>query len=211
MYLSIGTMVMVVILVGVSYWWRHHSLACPANLAWLVDNPMMNAMAGPDKLFSRMQLQQGMKFLDVGCGPGRLTIPAANWVGESGEVVALDLQDKMLEKLRARLAKTQLNNVRLVHAGAGQGAITESDFDRAILVTVLGEIKNKPAALSEIYAALKPGGLLSVTELLTDPHYQRRSKVKQLAVAAGFKVQAEFGNWFLYTLILRKPEQSTVG
>ena len=205
MTLTIVLIVVIVAILGVSYWWRYHSLACPANLSWLVDNTMMDAMAGPDKLFSRMQLKKGMKFLDVGCGPGRLTIPAAQWVGDSGEVVALDLQEKMLTKLRARLDTTALQNVRLIHAGAGQGAVEDKDFDRALMVTVLGEIKDKPAALTEVYNALKPGGVLSITEMVTDPHYQSRTKIKKLAANAGFEVQGEFGNWFVFTINLHKP------
>ena len=91
-----------------------------------------------------------MKLLDVGSGPGRLTLPAAKLVGKSGEVVALDLQSKMLDKLKEREEKMDLDNVRLVHAAAGSGEIDKEYFDRALLVTVLGEIHNKHEALVEI-------------------------------------------------------------
>jgi len=41
-----------------------------------------------------------------------------------------------------------------------------------VLVTVLGEVPDREAALREIFDALKPGGILSVTEIIFDPHFQ---------------------------------------
>jgi predicted methyltransferase len=72
-------------------------------------------------------------------------------------------------------------------------------------VTVLGEIPDRAAALEEVYAALKPGGVLSVTEVIFDPHFQRRSGVTRFGTAAGFRERAVFGNRFAYTVHLEKP------
>jgi ubiquinone/menaquinone biosynthesis C-methylase UbiE len=116
-----------------------------------------------------------MQVLDMGCGPGRLTLPAARRVGAQGAVVAVDIQPAMLERLE------------------------RGRFDRAFLVTVLGEIHDRPAALAEIHAALKPGGLLSVSELIPDPHYQSRGRVERLAREAGFKPDRVFGTWLAFT------------
>ena len=84
-YFVLAILVLLIVTIGVGYWWRTHSLACPASVSWLVDNPFMNAIAGPEVLFQRLQLDEGMKLLDVGSGPGRLTIPAAHKVGEKGD------------------------------------------------------------------------------------------------------------------------------
>ena len=74
-----------------------------------------------------------------------------------------------------------------------------------MLITVLGEIPDRDAALNEIFAALKPGGILLVKESLRDPHFQTRSTVTRLAEAAGFIEEEFFGNWFSYTITLEKP------
>jgi ubiquinone/menaquinone biosynthesis C-methylase UbiE len=147
-----------------------------------------------------------MKLLDVGCGPGRLSIPAAKRIGPEGQVVALDIQDEMLRRLQNRIQTAGLENIQLIHAGIGAGLLPQNEFDRAILVTVLGEIPDPQAALAEIFDSLKPGGLLSVTELIPDPHYQSRSTVRQLATAAGFVAIQSFGNWLAFTLNFVKPE-----
>ena len=74
-----------------------------------------------------------------------------------------------------------------------------------MLVTVLGEIPDQAGALKEIYAVLKPGGILSVTEVIFDPHFQRREPVTRLAQASGFKEKAFYGRSLAYTMHFEKP------
>jgi ubiquinone/menaquinone biosynthesis C-methylase UbiE len=102
-----------------------------------------------------------------------------------------------------------LSNVQLIHGGAGEGLLEPGAFDRALLVTVLGEIPRRETALQEIYGALVPGGLLSITEIFPDPHYQPRRTVRRLALAAGFQEQQAYGSWLAFTLNFCKPGGST--
>jgi ubiquinone/menaquinone biosynthesis C-methylase UbiE len=146
-----------------------------------------------------------MYVLDVGCGPGRLAIPLARAVGERGCVVAIDVQAGMLKRAQEKAEGAKLTNIRFVQAAIGPGTLERGRADRAVLVTVLGEIPDRAAALAEIFAGLKPGGVLSVTEVVFDPHFQRQATVRQLASAAGFRDQALFGNRLAYTMHLEKP------
>jgi ubiquinone/menaquinone biosynthesis C-methylase UbiE len=171
----------------------------------------MRAVAGPSVLIERLQLQPGMHVLDVGCGPGRLTIPFARHVGPHGRVTAFDIQERMLQVLRDRLGRAHLHHVEIVRGRAGEGDIKrENAFDRAVLVTVLGEIPNKAKALREIFRALKRGGILSVTEVLPDPDYQSRDTVIRLTAAAGFELESRHGNVLAFTLNLQKPAATAV-
>lgn len=210
MYFSLSIAITIAVLIAIGWWWRYRSLSCPVSLTFLLENRYMNAVAGPDKIFGRMGLGTGMKLLDVGCGPGRLALPAARFVGESGEVVALDVQAGMLEKLRCKATKLGIDNIRLVHAAAGCGAVEEGYFDRALLVTVLGEIPNKREALAEIYRALKEGGILSITEVIPDPHYTSRARVRSLCKETDFREVAQFGGWHAFTLNVEKHEMDKV-
>ncbi len=185
-------------------WWRRESrqrnLPCPAWLAWLLENPLMDTFGGTQETLDRIGLQPGERGLDVGSGPGRIAIPAARRVGPTGKVVALDLQPAMLQRLAERAARNGIENIepRLGDIAA-VGGLEPEGYDRAWLVTVLGEIPNRAAALKNIYRALKPGGTLSVTEILPDPHYQRRETVLSLAQEAGFRPDQYWGTFFWYT------------
>ena len=186
---------------------RRYSLPCPVWLRWVVelDNPFTRNNRAAE-IIRRLNLTAGMRVADIGCGPGRLTIPIANQIGAHGEVVAVDSQPGMLRRVQQKIDAAKLRNVRLVQAGAGEGALRGHDqLDRALLVTVLGEIPNREAALKEIFDALKPGGILSVTEVIFDPHFQSHRSVVALASAAGFRETAFFGNRFAFTVHFEKP------
>ncbi len=66
----------------------------------------MNSVAGAETILDRLALEPGMKVLDVGCGPGRLTVPAARRVGINGHVTALDVQPEMLRRVQKKLDRT---------------------------------------------------------------------------------------------------------
>jgi ubiquinone/menaquinone biosynthesis C-methylase UbiE len=192
--------------IGFLVWRRQNRhLPCPSSLSFLLENPFMERVAGAELLLDRAGVAPGMRVLDVGCGPGRITLPAARRVGPTGEVVALDIQEAMLQRVRKKIDAQNVTNVRLLHAGAGEGQTEPESFDRVFLVTVLGEIPDKATALREIYRALKPGGILSVTEVLPDPDYQTVSAIRQMAIEAGFEVSEKIGGFPAFTMNLMKP------
>jgi cyclopropane fatty-acyl-phospholipid synthase-like methyltransferase len=185
---------------------RRYSLPCPVWLRWLVelDNPFSETNRS-DVIVQHLDLQPGMNVLDIGCGPGRLTIPVAKQVGPQGQVVAIDLQPAMLRHAQERAQAANLNNIRFLQVGVGNGKLEVSLADRALLVTVLGEILNRETALREVFDALKPGGILSVTEIIFDPHFQSRDTVVRLAGTVGFREKEFFGNRLAFTQNFEKP------
>jgi ubiquinone/menaquinone biosynthesis C-methylase UbiE len=201
--MTVLSAIALIIVVGLV--WRWGSWPCPAWLVPLLENPYVEAVAGAKTLLERAGIRPGMRVLDAGCGPGRVTVPASVRVGPSGRVVAVDIQRGMLERLGSRAEEKGLTNVELVLAGLGDGKLPTDEFDVALLATVLGEIPDKPAALREIHRSLRPGGVLSITEVLPDPHYQRLSRVRTLARESGFRELSIFPGWLSYTLNVGKP------
>lgn len=191
---------------------RRYALPCPVWLAWLVelDNPFARENRAAT-IIGHLALQSGMQVLDAGCGPGRLSLPIAQKVLPGGQVVAIDLQAGMLDRTRAKAEAAGTTNIQFLRGALGQGHLPAERFDRAVMVTVLGEIPDRAAAMRELFAALKPGGILSVTETLFDPHYVSRSSALELGVAAGFRRRALFGNALAYTLHLERPAMAEVG
>jgi SAM-dependent methyltransferase len=179
---------------------RHYRSPCPSQLAWILDNPLTNLAAGPAVTLDRIGLRPGEHGLDVGCGPGRLALPAAERVGPAGSITAVDVQPAMLARLRSRMDAAGISNINpRLEDVSDNPDLPPGSFDRAWLVTVLGEIPDRATALRNIHRLLKPGGTLSITEICPDPHYQRRKTVLGLAQAAGFEPAAYWGAWYTYT------------
>lgn len=184
---------------------RRSEIPCPPWLSWMVEmeNPFTKYNRA-DFIIEHLAIEPGMRVLDAGCGPGRVTIPLAKAVGPQGEVVALDMEEKMLLKLKQKIENNHLENITLLKSGLGNGAFSETVFDRITLVTVLGEIPNREAALTELYAALKPGGILSISEVALDPHFTPRKTVVRLGEEAGFREKDFFGKKLAFTIHLEK-------
>lgn len=185
---------------------RRQELPCPSWLGWMVemDNPFTKVNRAAT-IIEHLGLEPGVRVLDAGCGPGRLTLPLAVTVGADGQVLALDIQEEMLSRTRGKVQAAGLNNVQYIQAALGEGKLPSENFDYAVLVTVLGEIPGQVSALQEINRALKPGGILSVTEVIFDPHFQRQETVVRLAEKAGFQEKELFGHKLAYTLHFQKP------
>jgi ubiquinone/menaquinone biosynthesis C-methylase UbiE len=194
-------------------WWRwasrHGSLPCPTWLAWGLDNALMDRLLGTQTTLDRIGLRPGQRVLEVGPGPGRLLIPAASRVLPGGQVVGLDIQPGMLERLKLRASRAGIMNLNVVLGDAAEAHFPPNSFDVIYLCTVLGEIPNREAALRQCYSALQPGGILSITEVFPDPHYQSRTTVRRLAGAAGFQLQTMDGSWYFFTANFIKGEQET--
>jgi ubiquinone/menaquinone biosynthesis C-methylase UbiE len=199
----------VILIVVLTLVWRfisnRRSLPCPSWLSWMVemDNPFTKTNRA-SVIIDLLGLQPGMKVLDAGCGPGRLAIPAAKAIGSQGELTALDIQAGMLARVQEKARTAGLSNIRLMQVELGKGELEMAYYDRAMLVTVLGEIPEQEAALQEIYQALKPGGILSVTEVIFDPHFQSRESVQRVAGRVGFREAGFFGKRLAYTMHFEK-------
>jgi len=185
---------------------RRQSLPCPVWLRWLVelDNPFTKTNRAAF-IVDTLGLSPGMAILDAGCGPGRLTVPLAQSVVPGGIVVALDIQPGMLARAKNKTEAAGLTNVDFLDAALGGGRLPTNHFDRAVLVTVLGEILNRANALAELFDTLKPGGVLAIVEVIFDPHFQSRSTVENLATSAGFCERAFFGSRLAYVIHFEKP------
>lgn len=196
-------LVVIVVCLGWRFCSRKKSLPCPVWMIWLLDPPFFTKRT--QNTVSLLNLSPGMKVLDAGCGPGRLSIPVAREIGPDGVVTAMDLQEGMISTVRSRAEKANISNIRYLNGGIGEGKLEKEYYDRVILITVLGEIPDRDRAMDEIFHALRPGGILLIEETIRDPHFQTQATVRQIAALYGFVEMSCTGSRFTYTMLLQRP------
>jgi len=137
---------------------------CPPWLSWLLINPVRSLSQNPRKTLKRF-VREGDTVLDAGCGPGYFTTAMAELVGEKGLVIATDIQEWMLEKVRRRAERAGLSRrVRLHLAQADRMNIPSDHVDFALAFWMAHEVPDRDRFFSEILASLRPGGTLLLAE-----------------------------------------------
>lgn len=128
----------------------------------LVHEDLYGLFRDPYKALRPAGLKPGQEVLEVGCGPGFFTIPAARLVGDEGRVHALDINPLALERVRQKVEKEGMENVYTVLADAAQTGLTDESFD-LIFVFGLGHARGgTERIMAELHRLLRPGGRLSI-------------------------------------------------
>ena len=136
---------------------------CPVERAGSLDNRIRRWVQNPQKILGPY-IREGMTVLDVGCGPGLFSIDMAQMVGESGRVIAADLQEGMLAKLREKIKETELDGrIRLHKCEENKIGVLEN-VDFVLLLYVVHEVKNKKKFFNEIVNILKTNGQILIIE-----------------------------------------------
>ncbi len=111
------------------------------------------------------EVKPGNRVLDIGCGPGRLTIAAQNWVGPTGEAQGIDPSPEMITIARKNAARAGLAakfEVGLVEALPFPDATFDVVLSRLVMHHLPGDLKQR--GLAEIRRVLKPGGLCLIVD-----------------------------------------------
>lgn len=154
---------------------RNHRV-CPVEKAGHLDNRFRRWFQNPRKIL-RPYIKKGMTVLDIGCGPGFFSIDMAHLVGESGRVIALDLQEGMLQKLRKKIQGTELEG-RFTLQKCGENRIGVSEkVDFILVFYMFHEVKNQHEFLYEIGSILKPNGQVLIVE---PPFHVSKSAFKEM-------------------------------
>jgi len=171
-------------------WWRRfrgqlEPRPCPYADAAILESPLRAAFASPRRILGAFGLAPGERVLEIGPGIGYYSRDAATRIGESGRLVCLDVQREMLLENRRRLQASE-RMAHFVQASAIALPFGSGTFDRAFLITVLGEIPDRSQALQEIRRVLRSGGRLSVSEQLPDPDFVTVPTLRRELRNAGF-------------------------
>ncbi len=177
----------------------------PSFATKLVDNPIRRLIQNPETIAKRTQLQSGMTIVEIGPGSGTFTKAIAKQILPNGKVIVIDIQETVIRDLKKKLEKENIMNIELRVGDVHNLSIPKESVDRVVAISVLPEIPKPVQVLCECKRILKPGGIVSLSEIISDPDYPRRKTEKMWAKEAGLELENEFGNFWFYQLNFRKP------
>jgi ubiquinone/menaquinone biosynthesis C-methylase UbiE len=136
---------------------------CPVERAGTLDSKIRRWFQDPLKIM-KPYLKPGMTVLDFGCGPGFFTLDMAQMVGASGRVIAVDLQQGMLEKVHTKIQGTDLENRIRLHQCEENKINLAEPIDFFFSFYVMHEVPDQEVLFREISRMLKPDGAVFIAE-----------------------------------------------
>jgi ubiquinone/menaquinone biosynthesis C-methylase UbiE len=160
---------------------------CPVKNAGALDFSLRNLIHNPRKIL-KPYVKLGMTIFDFGAGPGFFTLEMARLVGESGKVIAADLQEGMLAKLRTKIQNTDLEKIITLHKTSEDKIDLIEKVDFAFAFYVLHEVPDQGKFFKELSTILKP----DAKALIVEPKWHVTEKDFQnsveLAKKLGFEI-----------------------
>jgi len=160
----------------------------------LHDNPILPIFRSPERLLAAAGLGAGQSVLEVGCGPGFFTIPAAKVVREQGTIYAVDVHPAAIARVKERLKSGGMRNVTPILSNASDTGLPDQSIDIAFVFGLLHIAGGIEDVISGIYRVLKPDGVLSF-EKTRGPE----KRLIEAAEAGGFVYSERRGRIFLFT------------
>ncbi len=114
----------------------------------------------PVSILSKAGLKPGMTFIDIGCGQGYFSIPAAKLVGHKGQVIGIDVDVEGLDVLERTASRDDLNNITAVVGHAEETVICDACADIVFFGICLHDFQDPGKVLNNAKRMLKPSGTL---------------------------------------------------
>jgi len=176
---------------------------CPVERAGGLDNRIRRWIQNPQKIVGRY-IREGMTVLDIGCGPGFFSVDMAQMVGKSGRVIASDLQEGMLQKLRDKIEGTELEERITLHKCEENKIGVSEQVDFVLLFYMVHEVPHKEEFFNEIGTLIKPNGRVFIVEPPLHVSKKAFEETVRKAQDAGFTEVERPNVLFSKTVIVKK-------
>ena len=137
-------------------------------------------------ILNEVGIRPGFHILDYGCGPGSYSIVAAEMVGATGEVHALDIHPLAVRRVQDVASKKRLTNIETIHSNCATG-LPSNSVDVVLLYDTFHTLTNKDGVLQELHRVLKPNGILSFSD-----HHMKEDRIMSKVTDGGlFRLSAK--------------------
>jgi ubiquinone/menaquinone biosynthesis C-methylase UbiE len=156
----------------------------------LLANPVRKLFLNPEEVL-KPYVHAGMTVLEVGSGMGFFTLPLARLVGESGRVVCVDLQEKMIRAVKKRATKAGLSDRIELRVNTPTSVCIDDlveKVDFALVFAVVHEVPDARQFLWEIHRSLRKGGSLLFSEPAGHVSREAFGRTLTTAQSLGFRI-----------------------
>jgi demethylmenaquinone methyltransferase/2-methoxy-6-polyprenyl-1,4-benzoquinol methylase len=132
-------------------------------MAVVLESTIRRRLNDAERTLDGAGIRPGTQVLEVGCGTGYFTLPAARRIGDSGHLHAIDLSPQAIELVGKKVAAAGLQNVSLATADAKATGLPGATYDTVLLFGVVpAPMLPLGLLLTEMHRVLKPRGRLAV-------------------------------------------------
>jgi ubiquinone/menaquinone biosynthesis C-methylase UbiE len=176
---------------------------CPVERSGSLDSRFRRWIQNPRKILSRY-IKEGMTVLDLGCGPGFFSIGIAQMVGKSGRVIASDLQEGMLQKIRDKIHGTELEERITLHQSQKDRIGVSENVDFVLAFYMVHEVPNQEKFFNEMRSIVQPKGQVLIVEPPFHVSKNAFERTVRTALGAGFTLTERPKVFLSKAVILQK-------
>jgi len=193
----------------------HEATWSRADATAVLESPERQRAQNPKRFWERVGLRRGNVVVDVGAGSGFFAFPAADRVGGTGRVFAVDVSEELVGLLRERSEARKLRNLEPLLSSPSHIPLEDAVGDVVLLANVLHGIP--PSTVDEAVRVLRPGGRLIDVDWKKEagsdgPPVQHRlsaAEARRALVAHGLRLRASFDlGPHHYVLVLERPRSA---
>ena len=117
-----------------------------------------------NRFLDRVDVQKGWRCLDVGAGPGFVSMDLRERVGNHGEVTALEPSKLFLDWFKHESEERDWKNIKFVEGTAEEAELPQKHFDLIFVRWVIAFVADPETFLQRLFTTLRPGGIIAIQD-----------------------------------------------
>ena len=177
----------------------HH--ICPWWVAYTFDNPLRKIFHKPEKILGDY-VKEGMTVMDLGCGMGHFSIGMARLVGHTGKVIAVDLQQKMLDVMGKRAQRAGMADKISTHLCRPDELEIGDPVDFVLAFWMVHEVPDQNHFFKQLKSLLTAEGKILIAEPKMHVTAEGLNSTVDIAQSCGLQCIAEPAIKFSHSALL---------